>query len=515
MKKYIGLGALLLSGVAQAEDFEPDTVEILDPFQQARAISLDLRGVVLDPTEIEAIRATGTFEDTLLDSWLLSEEFEEQVIQHHRGLFWNKASYTILKTRNLYTQNGVYFAKFLSSARRGMNKRACTDYPAEVNSLNQPQSFVVRSTTINDIDYTWQDEGVVEVQPWWDMDSTIKVCAYDAQLTLISSTGTDCSQAGADQDPECGCGENLQWCSLRGIQTKVLSSMSLALTERVRLLLQNDRPYSELLTSSTVLLNGPLSTYYRNRAAFSNNVISPMAIDQIPVIPHDEEDTWIEVEAGEEHAGILTAPGWLLRHQTNRGRANRFYGAFLCKAFIPPVTGIMESNEEDPTPDLSRRPGCKDCHALLEPWSASWGRWKEVGSGYTSTSAYPDFAQECYDCALEGGCSSYCRNNYLVEASHPDQEPFIGWYLPYVYLKQADISQPTDGPKQWAQEIINDQHFSRCASQNAARWLLGWSDEEMQAELIDGWAAEFSASGFNYRTLVRSIVTSSAYRRTK
>ncbi|MEC7987803.1 MAG: hypothetical protein VX278_21725 [Myxococcota bacterium] len=515
MKDWFLIASLFIGGNAAAGELSPDTADLLDPYQLARAISLDVRGVVPEASEVEQIAASGSFEDAMLDAWLESEEFEAQVIEHHRSLFWNKASFTILKNRNLSRQNGVYFGRFLSTARRGRGKTGCTDYPADVNELNQPQSWIERSGTSNGIEYNWKDEGMVEVQPWWDMETTVKVCAYDAQLTSVSSTGTDCSMNGANDDPECGCGENLKWCSTGGIQASLLEDMSTALTERVRILLQADRPYSDLLTSSTVLLNGRIAEYYRNRSSFSSTVTSPLDVDQIPDIPVDAYDTWVEVEGDEAHAGVLTEPGWMLRHQTNRGRANRFYGAFLCKEFIPPPDGIAETNEEDPTPDLSRRPGCKDCHALLEPWSSGWGRWKEVGSRHFSADDYPDFSQECYDCAINGGCSSYCRNNYLVRATHPDQEPFLGWYLPYIYLKQEEAEHPTAGPKLWAQESIDDGYFARCASQNAARWLLGWSDDEMQADQVDAWTADFIASGLSYRALIRSIITSPVYGRSK
>ena len=78
--------------------------------------------------------------------------------------------------------------------------------------------------------------------------------------------------------------------------------------------------------------------------------------------------------------------------------------------------------------------------------------------------------------------------------------------------------RPSDGyksPKHWSQEIVDNQQLARCASQNAAQWLLGWSEEEIQEELINEWAADFSESGLNYRTLIRSIVTSPVYGRVR
>ena len=38
-----------------------------------------------------------------------------------------------------------------------------------------------------------------------------------------------------------------------------------------------------------------------------------------------------EIEMPEHPAGLFTSPVWLLRHQTNRGRANRIYGGFYVR----------------------------------------------------------------------------------------------------------------------------------------------------------------------------------------
>ena len=31
-------------------------------------------------------------------------------------------------------------------------------------------------------------------EPWWDLSSTIRVCAYDAQLTEVSAAGNACDR---------------------------------------------------------------------------------------------------------------------------------------------------------------------------------------------------------------------------------------------------------------------------------------------------------------------------------
>ena len=82
-------------------------------------------------------------------------------------------------------------------------------------------------------------------------------------------------------------------------------------------------------------------------------------------------------------------------------------------------------------------------------------------------------------------------------------------------MKEEDRDNPTIGPKKWAQEIIDDGRYARCASQNAAQWLMGWTANEIQYEKVQEWADAFTASGLDYRVLLRSIITDPIYRRSK
>ena len=113
------------------------------------------------------------------------------------------------------------------------------------------------------------------VTPWWDLNHPIKVCAFDAQLTEVSASGVDCSTADGRTDPECGCGENLKWCSSTTVQKTMQAALSDALSERVRIVLQDDRTYSDIITSSTVMMNGPMVDWYINRACLFDHTDKP------------------------------------------------------------------------------------------------------------------------------------------------------------------------------------------------------------------------------------------------
>ena len=511
--------SLLLTWV-HANELSPIKADDLDVYQIARAMSIDLRGVVLSSDEIDELQSSGDVEDTLLDEWLYSEEFEEQVIRFHKTLFWNKLSFQVNGSRRIlrgYSRlgNPTYYAYYRSGILRGAYHTQCYDYPADVNSLNQPQSWTTRDYNGNIASEGWKDEGYVWVNPWWDMNNPIKVCAFDAQLTAISSTGTDCSTLAGNDDPECGCGENLKWCTAGDQDQPVEDAIANALSEHVRAVLQNGDPYSAILTESTVMVNGPLVDWYQNRANFSDSVQSPVSTDQLPQLDREDVDTWVSIPVGEEYAGVLTEPGWLLRHQTDRGRASRFYSAFLCREFQSPSGGIQELIEENPTPDLSRKPVCKDCHVLLEPWAAYWGRWQQASAKYLSYEEYPTISNECNACAPGCPYTGICKFNYLLDSSHPHQDDFVGLFNPYVYLMGDDADNPDIGPKEWANEIVSDGRFAQCASQNAAMWLMGWSTTEVDPEWVSVWADDFEASGLDYRALIRSIVTSPVYGRSK
>ena len=510
MSPFLFALALTATPESYASGLSPYLAPERTVLEHARAVSLDVRGKVLSLDEVAAIRAAGELDDATLNAWLASEAFADEVVRHHKGLFLNNIAFQFDPDRALRDYGrygfGIYYVYNRSPLLRG-DIGNCSDYDADVNALNQPQSWLTRS------DGTL-DEGAVDVVPWWDPTTSVRVCAFDAQLTEISSSGNDCSQPEGQDDPECGCGPNLLWCGNNDeVEDLMNRSLSEAISQRVRDVVYEDRSYSTLLTEPSVYVNGPLVEYYRNRVGFSDIFSLPVPLEELPDLPPDAFDTWMELPADVQYAGALTDPGWLLRFQTNRGRANRFFTEFLCGEFLPPESGIMEIAEENPTPDLSQKPVCMDCHTVLEPWAAHWGRWQQVSSVYLDEEAFPVYSEECATCAPY--CSTYCRTNYLTEESHPHEDGYLGTLNAYLFLVGDADEHPDLGPAEWAQQISDDGRLARCAAEKAAIWLLGKPEQQISPELIDGWASDFTASGLSYQALVRAIVTSPAYGRAR
>ena len=492
------LGAIFLLG---ASDPWVDA-STQDLHGYVRALSLDLRGNVPTAAELEEVEEAAEVTESLLESWLYSEEFEEQVIAQHREMFWNELEVNLLPKRKLSKRDGIYFNNNRSRYTRDVAHSHCGDFEADVDEMNRPLSWLTN-------DDGSISEGYVIVSPYWDPDNPIEVCALDAQLNLVSDTGVDCTTYAGYEEPTCGCGPDLKWCLDGGTETLIEQALSKDLTERVRAMLQSDGSYADLLSSSTMYLNGASAHFFRYLTPYDDEVYErPVPLEDLPELDFADE-TWTPVTLGSEHDGVLTAPGWLLRHQTNRGRANRFYGAFLCNEFIVPETGVGAlSGTEAPTPNLIRRPGCLGCHARLEPWAAYWGRWTEAAMIYRPQESYPAFSEDCYDCATTGvGCTDFCEDYYLVETSHTDQRPYLGWYMTYAFLLDGKEENPDLGPLGWVETAQSDGSLDECATRNTARWLLNWEEDE---SVIEEWVSELGDS-FSYRDLVRRLVTSPEY----
>lgn len=468
----------------------------------ARALSLDLRGVVPSESELEAIEAAGEIDESIVDSWLGSVEFEAVVVGQHRDRFWNELEVNLLARRRLNRRDGVWTGIQRSRYTRGEPQTECGAFEATVDDMNRPLTWVTNEDGS-------RSEGYVTVAPYWDPENPIEVCALDAQLAEVSESGVACSSEEGHEEADCGCGPGLQWCFVTAFENLIEEALTADLNERVRHMVSSGEGYSSLFDGESMFVNGASAHFFRHIAPFdSDDYQSPVALDALPELdPLDP--TYHAVPLEPHHDGVLTAPGWLLRHQTNRGRANRFYGAFLCSEFIPPEVGISGlSAAAVPSPDLQMREGCLGCHARLEPWSAYWGRWAEAATRYRSPDEFPAFAEECSICATTGtDCSDFCEDNYIVEPGHADELPYLGWYGPYAFLADDKADHPDLGPLGWVDKAEESGLFSQCAVQKASDWLL---NNEADPEQIAAWAEQFSADD-DYRSMIKRIVMSGPY----
>lgn len=481
----------------------------LDGHAHLRAISLDLRGVVPGPEDYERL-VGGEVPEALVDEWLASPEFEQRAVRHHRALLWNNLTNLTLLTTNSYLGNvgGIYWRSNLGDDYRGVSQQHCGDFEATLDADGRPIPQVLGDGS--------RQEGWRWVAPYWAPDAPIKVCAYDAQEVAATSRGVGCDTLAGQADPECGCGPDLRWCAISSAHQPVHQAMAADVDRRVAVNVREDRPYLELLTGNTGFVNGPLVYFLRHQTQLPGGARlteAPIDPDALPDLEFTDADTWLEIDLGEHHSGILTSPAWLLRFMSNRARANRYYNSFLCQPFQPPAGGIPEATSSTPTLDLTARDGCKYCHAQLEPTAAYWGRWTPYGAGWLPADEYPSYSEECAACAAgQVSCSDVCSKYYLTRVLAAEQEPYVGQLAAYEFLDDRHRFHVDEGPKMLVEETAADGRLPTCVARSTATWLLGREPGDPDEAWLDGLATDFVESDWSWRQLVKAVVLSDAYR---
>jgi hypothetical protein len=499
--------------------------EALQPARWLRALSLDVRGQLPSPEETQAVLdAEATGEDgaadlavgRLLDEWLVSDAFAERFVRLHRELLWNNIAdqrpFGVAAGLSLgnNTTTSAYRSGTVATRLRGM----------DVRCLNEPATFDADGVVVTTLqpDGT-RREGYVEVAPYWAPDTTIRVCAFDAQTRAVSMNGIPCNSNSGTAERDCGCGPNLNWCGTNAQAVTLMQSFASDVDRRMRDIVREDRPYLDLFTGSRAYVNGPIVHFLRHQTNITRMRVLPLFVDlaRLPDLTFSQVDTWVEVDLGQHHAGVLTSPAFLLRFQTERARANRFYTAFLCQPFDPPAGGLPVADEASVRePDLQLRAGCSYCHAVLEPASAHWGRWGERGMSYLDPEDFPAYDAACAGCARSNvTCPTRCSQNYVTRPLSDKEAAWTGWLLGYTFRRPEHMLAVERGPELLVHTAAVDGRLPRCMAKTALSHLLGDAEDVHDEAWIDGLAQGFVASDFRFRDILRSILLDATYRRVR
>jgi len=368
---------------------------------------------------------------------------------------------------------------------------------------------------------TGQFEGYVEVTPYWNTKSKVKVCAFDAQAFekgphITNGTEVDCSVSAAST--RCGCGPNLRWCMNNAHQATLRASLLEQALLFAADIVANDRPYTDIVLAKDMKINGPIAHYlkYQTQAAGGLLYAKP---DQNYAVPSDlkyEDAGWRKVTRTQLHAGVLTMPLYLLKFASNRGRANRFYNAFLCSHFQAPAGGLPPASDKcHGEPNLMKRCGCKYCHQTVEPVASYWGRWAEAGLAPRNPGEgrdqYPPKKAECSTYA-KARRDATCRRFYFIQPNHPDEEQYRGMLLAYVFATPAMKKNIEAGPMALAKKHVDNGDFAACTARKMWTWLLGKAPYPQEEERIMTLAHAFQRDNYNLRSLIKAIVSSPEYR---
>jgi hypothetical protein len=150
--------------------------------------------------------------------------------------------------------------------------------------------------------------------------------------------------------------------------------------------------------------------------------------------------------------------------------------------------------------------------------AAYFGRFSERRVEYLPTATFPTFDQTCADCAMRlaggAGCDHRCQDYYLVDRDDPTQVGRLG-YLRALHFTTPDTrTRLEQGPAELVATAETSGSLQACTVKTAWARLVGrpMSDDETQS-VLPALVNSFDATHHNYRALIRTIVTSSAYQR--
>jgi hypothetical protein len=498
-----------------------DSVDV-DRFRYLRQLTLDLWGRVPTEAELRALVDQESVPDATVDALLASPEFDTFLTRHHsdllfpniNGLDFVSPSALLLPAQYAGAQGDPtrLFNLFVSFYERRELYAPCKDEPAEFDENGEPVFEEMPDGT--------RREGYVMVEPYWAPGTEVKVCAAEAKTNATNSAGIACTTAQGMFSGECGCGPDLEHCADYYVALGMITNLRDQMMRMVLEPIHAGRPYTELLTDVHEPLNGPLAHYYKH--------LAPMAIDPLVLVPPVPPAELADVQYSDAewvtyartpalHSGVLTSLSYLLRFQTGRARANRFYNAFLCEPFQAPTDGLPSPNDAcSQEPNLRERCGCNYCHSRLEPAAAHWARFAEAGTMYIDPALYPVFEPRCAACAEhpERSCDPLCEKFYVTDIGHEKERPFAGVLKAYEWRDRAEIENVEAGPRKAVEAAIADGRLASCTVTKVFERLYRRepTPEEKNVDL-PALATAFQSGGFDFKALVKALVTAEGYRR--
>jgi hypothetical protein len=514
------LGAILLwQGKARlnAKVCAPQEPQL--SLQYLRRLSLDLRGHLPTVAELQKVAEEKKIPDDIIDGMLSSTSFVDQMSMYHKDLLWGNVSTVRFMNGNWQLGgNGTTAPYYIVSVSRrirfrGTRRVSCRNVPAEFDAKGNIITTEQEVTESNGTKVMARREGYVMVAPYWDPSKKVKVCAFDAQATMsvnVNGTTRDCrTYTGGTK---CACGPNLRWCLTSAIQTTLRNDLVSQTLEFAKTIIQKDRPYTDILLASDMPINGPISHFlrYQTNAPGGLLYVTPEQNVNVPAIPFNKPG-WTWVQRKELHAGVLTMPLYLLKFASNRGRANRFYNAFLCSYFQAPPEGLPPASDScHNQPDLMKRCGCQDCHKSVEPLASYWGRWAEAGWAVLNKGEFPMLSSKCSQARYRNDAT--CRRLYFTQPNHPDEEKFRGYLRAFVFSTQQMKANIEAGPRALSIKHIDNGDFALCTVRKMWTWFVGKAPTPQQQERVVELATLFKGNKYSLKTLIKLIVKSPEYR---
>jgi len=182
----------------------------------------------------------------------------------------------------------------------------------------------------------------------------------------------------------------------RKSKRKVYSALRQEPIALMQYIVENDRPYSEILTADYTMVTHRTNVIYDTTllepfTEESDAEFRPAHITRLSARTPEWKDS------AYPHAGVLTTPSWLSRFPTTDTNRNRHRSAMVFKQFLGVDLEALgqrplddSANEEYLVPTMEN-PNCQVCHIPMEPIAGGFQHWGDSGqygqAGHDSLSA--------------------------------------------------------------------------------------------------------------------------------
>jgi hypothetical protein len=452
-----------------------------------------------------------------------------------------------------YDVNGGYW-----TADDGIDTQRCangTRHAGAIGILNQYPSKGDPLSICDD-----QNAALADIEPWWAPGTTVEVIG-EAGNGATSANNRQCAIGQTDiratyrAGQGCGCGPNLVFCSRDNSSpdTNPLgfhdgdlhfdTSQRRAVSEEpARLftyIIQNDRPFSDLVTGDYTVVNAMVHHMYHRKARLIGQSNAELDHDQWWRSYSGDED-WQERRFEEMHpqivsdrnvsfdprldngapvgipaAGVMTTLTANAANARERVRAARWLEVFACRQFNPPPGDVeFPPYRRDPATEGI----CKHCHQIIDPAAIHFKRFAQDGGylggfGRFSLSALP--GQDPDGQRWRAAFSPNTQMTPVTEAqlaANPDAR-FID-FLPPEQTLFGLTSDGTIGPLGFGKLLVESGEFDRCVVRKtwqriAGRELTPGRDQR----LIEDLTAQFTANEGRLKPLIRHILSHDEFSR--
>ncbi len=185
--------------------------------------------------------------------------------------------------------------------------------------------------------------------------------------------------------------------ALRGMRPALNYGFARSPLELIAFVVENDKPYTEILTADYTMVNPGLKLPYRADVEFEDEsnmdqwlpaeVEGYVRIDT--TTSYERGDVGAKVSGGlatdYPHAGVLNTPGWLARYPSTDTNRNRARARWTWYHFLGVDIERLASRTTDPealadtdNPTL-KNPNCTVCHEVLDPLAGSYQNYGDDG----------------------------------------------------------------------------------------------------------------------------------------